>query len=66
MCAKMLKSTWVIDAKIYVTTNDDEQYVFRRMKEFNALKALWMILVFRDDTAYDTDFAMYYSLYIRQ
>jgi hypothetical protein len=27
------------------------------------LKALWMILVSRDDTAYDTDFAMYYSLY---
>jgi hypothetical protein len=27
------------------------------------LKALWMILVSRDDTAYDMDFAMYYSLY---
>ena len=36
MCAKMLKSTWVIDGKIYVTTNDDEKYVFRRMKDFNA------------------------------
>jgi hypothetical protein len=29
----------------------------------SGLKALWMILVSRDDTAYDTDFAMYYSLY---
>ena len=28
------------------------------------LKTLWMILASRDDTAYDTDFAMYYSLYI--
>ena len=28
----------------------------------SGLKALWMILVSRDDTAYDTDFAMYYSL----
>jgi hypothetical protein len=27
----------------------------------SGLKALWMILIFRDDT----DFAMYYSLYIR-
>ena len=30
----------------------------------SGLKALWMILVSRDDTAYDTDFAMYYSQYI--
>ena len=29
----------------------------------SGVKALWMILVSRDDTAYDTDFAMYYSLY---
>jgi hypothetical protein len=29
----------------------------------SGLKALWMIWVSRDDTAYDTDFAMYYSLY---
>jgi hypothetical protein len=29
----------------------------------SGLKALWMILVSGDDTAYDTDFAMYYSLY---
>ena len=29
----------------------------------SGLKALWMILVSRDDTAYDMDFAMYYSLY---
>ena len=29
----------------------------------SGLKALWMILVSRDDTAYDTDFDMYYSLY---
>ena len=28
------------------------------------LKALWMILVSQDDTAYDTDFDMYYSLFI--
>ena len=28
----------------------------------SGLKALWMILVSRDDTAYDTDFAMYYPL----
>jgi hypothetical protein len=28
----------------------------------SGLKALWMILVSRDDTAYDADFAMYYSL----
>jgi hypothetical protein len=25
--------------------------------------ALWMILVSRDDTAHDTDFAMFYTLY---
>ena len=30
----------------------------------SGIKALWMILVSRDNTAYDTDFAMYYSLYI--
>ena len=30
----------------------------------SGLKALWMILVSRDDTAYDTYFAMYYSQYI--
>jgi hypothetical protein len=30
----------------------------------SGLKALWMILVSRDDTAYDTDFAMYYFLFI--
>jgi hypothetical protein len=30
----------------------------------SGLKAFWMILVSRDDSAYDTDFAMYYSLYI--
>jgi hypothetical protein len=29
----------------------------------SGLKALWMILVSRDDTTYDKDFAMYYSLY---
>ena len=29
----------------------------------SGLKALWMILVSRDDTAYAMDFAMYYSLY---
>jgi hypothetical protein len=29
----------------------------------SGLKALWMILVSRDNTAYDTDLAMYYSLY---
>ena len=29
----------------------------------SGIKALWMILVSWDDTAYDTDFAMYYSLY---
>ena len=34
---KMLKSTWVIDGKIYVTTNGDKKYVFRRMKDFNAV-----------------------------
>jgi hypothetical protein len=28
----------------------------------SSLKAHWMILVSRDDTAYNTDFAMYYSL----
>jgi hypothetical protein len=31
----------------------------------SGIKALWLILVSRDDTAYDTDFAMYYSLYIK-
>ena len=30
----------------------------------SGLKALWMILVSRDDMAYETDLAMYYSLYI--
>ena len=30
------------------------------------LKVLWMILVSRDDMAYDTDFAMYYSLFIKE
>jgi hypothetical protein len=30
----------------------------------SGLKALWMILVSQDDMAYETDFAMYYSLYI--
>ena len=30
----------------------------------SGVKALWMILVSRDDTAYDTDFVMYYSLFI--
>jgi hypothetical protein len=28
---KILKSTWVIDGKVYVTTNGDKKYVFRRM-----------------------------------
>ena len=31
----------------------------------SGIKALWLILVSRDDTAYDTDFAMYYSLCIK-
>jgi hypothetical protein len=44
-------------------------YVVNEMILFNAdhpsgLKALWMILVSQDDTAYDTDFDMYYSLFI--
>ena len=30
----------------------------------SGLKALGLILMSRDDTTYDTDFAMYYSLYI--
>ena len=34
---KILKSTWVIDGKVYVTTNGDKKYVFRRMKDFNAV-----------------------------
>ena len=31
------KSTWVIDGKVYVTTNGDKKYVFRRMKDVNAI-----------------------------
>jgi hypothetical protein len=34
---KILKSTWVIDGKVYVTTNGDKKYVFRRMIDFNAV-----------------------------
>jgi uncharacterized pyridoxamine 5'-phosphate oxidase family protein len=34
---KMLKSTRVIDGKVYATTNGDKKYVFRRMKDFNAV-----------------------------
>ena len=30
----------------------------------SGIKALGLILMSRDDTTYDTDFAMYYSLYI--
>ena len=33
----MLKSTRVIDGKAYATTNGDKKYVFRRMKDFNAV-----------------------------
>ena len=49
--------------KVIISRNSKKNRQYNGQYHPSGLKALWMILVSRDDTAYDTDFAMYYSLY---